>query len=68
MIDMEDEVGMVKVMWTKRSGIEEKAYYCPNTLSKGFAVYSDVSKKKLTCVLLQHEKVIAYVLRQLKPY
>nr|GEW94133.1 putative reverse transcriptase domain-containing protein [Tanacetum cinerariifolium] len=41
------------------------------TLSSGsgeFQIYSDASKKGLGCVLMQHEKVIAYALRQLKPY
>ena len=38
--------------------------------TEGFAVYSDVSKKKtgLGCVLKQHDCVIAYVSRQLKPH
>nr|GFC88418.1 putative reverse transcriptase domain, aspartic peptidase domain protein [Tanacetum cinerariifolium] len=31
-------------------------------------IYSDASKKGLGCVLMQHGKVIAYALRQLKPY
>nr|GFC15515.1 putative reverse transcriptase domain-containing protein [Tanacetum cinerariifolium] len=34
----------------------------------GFQIYSDASKKGLGCVLMQHEKVIAYASRQLKPY
>nr|GFD47766.1 retrotransposon protein, putative, Ty3-gypsy subclass [Tanacetum cinerariifolium] len=33
-----------------------------------FQIYSDASKKGLGCVLMQHGKVIAYALRQLKPY
>nr|GFC30002.1 retrotransposon protein, putative, Ty3-gypsy subclass [Tanacetum cinerariifolium] len=36
--------------------------------SGGFQIYSDAFKKGLGCVLMQHEKVIAYALRQLKPY
>ncbi|GJS34487.1 putative reverse transcriptase domain-containing protein, partial [Tanacetum coccineum] len=36
--------------------------------SGGYQIYSDVSKKGLGCVLMQHGKVIAYALRQLKPY
>nr|GFB69035.1 retrotransposon protein, putative, Ty3-gypsy subclass [Tanacetum cinerariifolium] len=36
--------------------------------SGGFQIYSDASKKGLGCVLMQHRKVIAYALRQLKPY
>ncbi|GJU98659.1 reverse transcriptase [Tanacetum coccineum] len=36
--------------------------------SGGFSIYSDVSKKGLGCVLMQHGKVIAYASRQLKPY
>nr|GEW20498.1 retrotransposon protein, putative, Ty3-gypsy subclass [Tanacetum cinerariifolium] len=36
--------------------------------SSGFQIYSDVSKKGLGCVLMQHGKVIAYASRQLKPY
>ncbi|GJY85766.1 retrotransposon protein, putative, ty3-gypsy subclass [Tanacetum coccineum] len=34
----------------------------------GYQIYSDVSKKGLGCVLMQHGKVIAYASRQLKPY
>nr|GEW65457.1 hypothetical protein [Tanacetum cinerariifolium] len=34
----------------------------------GFQIYSDASKKGLGCILMQHDKVIAYALRQLKPY
>ncbi|RVW34757.1 Retrovirus-related Pol polyprotein from transposon 412 [Vitis vinifera] len=34
----------------------------------GFMVYSDASRQSLGCVLMQHEKVIAYASRQLKPY
>nr|GEY22603.1 reverse transcriptase [Tanacetum cinerariifolium] len=34
----------------------------------GFQIYIDASKKGLGCVLMQHEKVIAYASRQLKPY
>nr|GFD34630.1 putative reverse transcriptase domain-containing protein [Tanacetum cinerariifolium] len=33
-----------------------------------FQIYSDASKKGLGYVLMQHGKVIAYALRQLKPY
>jgi len=35
---------------------------------EGFMVYNDASKKGLECILMQHEKVIAYASRQLKPY
>ena len=34
----------------------------------GFVIYSDASHKGLGCVLMQHEKVIAYASRQLKPH
>ena len=34
--------------------------------SRGFAMYYDASKASLGCVLIQHEKVIAYGSRQLK--
>nr|GEV25917.1 retrotransposon protein, putative, Ty3-gypsy subclass [Tanacetum cinerariifolium] len=37
-------------------------------LDRGYQIYSDVSKKGLGRVLMQHGKVIAYALRQLKPY
>nr|GFA26545.1 reverse transcriptase [Tanacetum cinerariifolium] len=36
--------------------------------SGGFQIYSDASKKGLSCVLMQHGNVIAYASRQLKPY
>jgi len=35
---------------------------------EGFMVYSDAYKKGLGCVLIHHDKVIAYVSRQLKPH
>jgi hypothetical protein len=35
---------------------------------KGFVVYSDVSRKGLGCVLMQHGKVVAYASRQLKTH
>jgi hypothetical protein len=35
--------------------------------TKGFVVYSNASKKGLGCILMQHERVIAYASRQLKP-
>ena len=34
----------------------------------GFIIYSDASKKGLGCVLMQHDKVVAYASRQFKPY
>ena len=34
----------------------------------GFVIYSDTSKKRLGCVLMQNDKVIAYASRQLKTY
>ena len=34
--------------------------------TKGFVVYYDASRVGLGCVLMQHEKVVAYVSRQLK--
>nr|GEU95882.1 retrotransposon protein, putative, Ty3-gypsy subclass [Tanacetum cinerariifolium] len=34
----------------------------------GYQIYNDASKKGLGCVLMQHDKVIAYASRQLKPY
>ena len=34
----------------------------------GFTIYSDASKKGLRCVLMKHEKVVAYASRQLKHY
>ncbi|XP_074355780.1 putative mitochondrial protein AtMg00860 [Apium graveolens] len=33
-----------------------------------FVIYSDVSLKVLGCVLMQHDKFIAYAFRQLKPH
>ncbi|GJW76275.1 retrotransposon protein, putative, ty3-gypsy subclass [Tanacetum coccineum] len=38
------------------------------SVSPGYQIYSDASKKGLGCVLMQHGKVIAYASRQLKPY
>jgi hypothetical protein len=35
--------------------------------TKGFVVYNNASKKGLGCILMQHERVIAYASRQLKP-
>jgi hypothetical protein len=35
--------------------------------TKGFVVYSNASKKGLGCILMQHERVIAYASKQLKP-
>ena len=34
----------------------------------GFVVYCDASSIDLSCVLMQHSKVIAYVSRKLKVY
>jgi hypothetical protein len=34
--------------------------------TEGYIVYSDASRKGLGCMLMQHEKVIAYASRQLK--
>ena len=34
----------------------------------GFTIYSDASHRGLGCILMQHEKVIAYALRQLRPH
>jgi len=36
--------------------------------TKGFVVYNDNLKRGLGCVLMQHERVIAYVSRQLKSH
>jgi len=36
--------------------------------SRGFVIYNDASLKGFGCVLMQHERVIAYASRQLKPY
>ena len=36
--------------------------------SEGFTIYYDASKVRLRCVLMQHNKVIAYASRQLKNY
>ena len=33
-----------------------------------FVIYSDAFQKGLGCVLMQHDKVIAYASRQLKPH
>ena len=36
--------------------------------SRGFVIYSDASHKGLSCVLMQHGKVMVYASRQLKNY
>jgi len=36
--------------------------------TEGLMVYNDASKKGLSCVLLQHGRVIAYASRQLKTH
>ena len=36
--------------------------------SEGFVVFSDASHQGLGCVLMQHEKVVAYASRQLKKH
>lgn len=36
--------------------------------TRNYVIYSDASKKGLGCVLMQHEKVIAYASSQLKDY
>ena len=36
--------------------------------SEGYVIYSDTSMKGLGCVLMQHDKVVAYASRQLKEY
>ena len=36
--------------------------------NKGFTVYCDASKQSLGCVLMQHDRVIAYASRQLKKH
>ena len=38
------------------------------TEGQEYTIYSDASKNGLQCVLMQEEKVVAYVSRQLKPY
>ena len=37
-------------------------------VSTGFAIYCDASKFGLGAVLMQHGKVVAYAIRQLKDY
>ena len=34
----------------------------------GYEIYNDASHKGSGCVLMQHERVVAYVSRQLRPY
>jgi hypothetical protein len=36
--------------------------------SCGFVIYSDASRKELSCVLMQNDKVVAYASQQLKSY
>ena len=62
-------MGVVKGVRGELSRIEEKAYYCPRTnpsiLNRWLVVYSDASRKRLGCVLMQYGKVVAYASRQL---
>ena len=51
----------------KRILVEELVLTQP-TLGIEYAMYSDVSKIGLGCVLMQDGKVVAYVFRQLKPH
>ena len=66
-----------KFMWTEKC---EKSFQelkqrlvtapvltIPSNLG-GFVIYSDASRKRLGCVLMQHGKIIAYASRQLKSY
>ena len=64
-------------MWSKecQSSFEElkkKLIFTPVftilSNSRGFVVYSDASRQGLGCVLMQHEKVVAYASKKLKPY
>ena len=66
----------VKFVWIKEShsSFEElkKKLISPPVLtipssSRGFFVYSDASRQGLSCVLMQHGKVVAYAFRKLKP-
>ena len=66
-----------KFVWNKEchSSIEElkkKLIFAPvltiPSSSRGFVVYSDVSRQGLGCVLMQHGKVVAYASWQFKPY
>ena len=36
--------------------------------SKKYVIYNDASKKRLGCVLIQHDKVVAYASYQLKEF
>ncbi|KAH9734522.1 Endonuclease [Citrus sinensis] len=67
----------VKFVWTpeckesfeelKRQLVTTPILAIPDN-SKGYIIYSDVSKSGIECVLMQNGKVIAYASRQLKDY
>ncbi|WMV41932.1 hypothetical protein MTR67_035317 [Solanum verrucosum] len=67
----------VKFLWSKACGksfqeLKDRLTSTPIlTLPKGsndFVVYCDASRISLSCILMQHGKVIAYASRQLKDY
>lgn len=67
----------MKFIWKKeyKESFQELKMRLTSTLvltfpsgSEGFIVYSDASWKGLGYVLMQHDKVIAYDLRQLKTH
>ncbi|XP_027177945.1 uncharacterized protein LOC113777097 [Coffea eugenioides] len=51
----------------KRRLTEAPVLTLPNG-NHGYVVFTDASKEGLGCVLMQNERVIAYVSRKLKPY
>ncbi|KAL8119581.1 hypothetical protein AgCh_016907 [Apium graveolens] len=56
------------VIVTKPEGSSAAAKNLKRDDQGNFVIYSDASHKGLGCVLMQHDKVIAYASKQLKPH
>ena len=63
---------MGRYLWGRFQELKQRLVSAPVLTvlesSVGYVIYSDPSKKGLGCVLMQHDKVVAYASRQLKDY